>query len=73
MSESKVSERLYWLRNKEVRVAVATWETKEALEYFDARYEDVVPLGREYFFIFVVKGSRRLIRTTSVIEIQEKA
>ena len=70
-TQSKVSERLDWLRGHKVAVRVAYAESGQlAGEQFKAVYEDTVPLGREYFFVFNVAGRRRLVRTSSVIEIE---
>jgi hypothetical protein len=67
---SKVGERLQWLQGQIVRVRVVYAEIGQlGGETFDAVYEDTVPLGREYFFVFNVSGCRRLIRTSSVVEI----
>lgn len=67
---SKVGERLEWLQGQMVRVRVAYAELGQVGgDTFTATYEDTVPLGREYFFIFNASGQRRLIRTSSVVEI----
>lgn len=67
---SKVGERLDWLRGQMVTVRVVYAELGQVGgDTFTAIYEDTVPLGREYFFIFNASGQRRLIRTTSVVEI----
>lgn len=71
-SGSKVSERLAWLDGRHVSVRVTYAEIGQlGGEQFNAIYRDVVPLGREYFFVFEVAGRRRLIRTGSVVEIIE--
>lgn len=71
-TQSKVGERLEWLAGRKVTVRVAYAEIGQlGGETFAAVYEDVVPLGREYFFVFNVAGKRRLVRTSSVIEIAE--
>lgn len=67
---SKVGERLQWLQGSVVTVRVAYAEIGQiGSETFKAVYEDTVPLGREYFFVFNVSGRRRLIRTSAVVEI----
>lgn len=69
---SKVGERLAWLQGSKVDVRLCYAEIGQlGGEIFTAVYEDTVPLGREYFFIFNVAGRHRLVRTTSVIEILE--
>lgn len=69
---SKVSERLLWLKGKRVAVRVAYAEIGQmGGESFNALYEDVLPLGREYFFVFRVSNARVLIRTSTVIEVRE--
>jgi hypothetical protein len=69
---SKVAERLLWLRNHEVKVRVAYSELGAiGSESFNAVFEDCVPTGREYFFVFNVAGKRRLVRTSSVVEMEE--
>jgi len=69
---SKVSERLGWLQGKKVSVRICYSEIGQlGGESFVALYEDTVPLGREYFFVFSVSGKRRLVRTSSVVEISE--
>jgi hypothetical protein len=69
---SKVAERLEWLIGKSVSVRVAYAEIGQmGGEVFQATYVDIVPLGREYFFVFNVGGLRRVFRTSSVIELQE--
>lgn len=70
---SKVSERLAWLVGKKVTVRVVYAEIGQlGGETFEAVYQDTVPLGREYFFIFNISGKHRLIRTTAVVEIVER-
>lgn len=70
---SKVGERLAWLQGRIVEVRVAYAEIGQlGGETFRAVYEDTVPLGREYFFVFSVAGRRRLIRTSTVVEIAEQ-
>lgn len=72
--ESRVSERLEWLEGCRVRVRFSYVKTGHlSEEVFEAEYVDTLPMGREYFFVFVVDGSdkNRLIRTSSVIEIVE--
>ncbi len=72
-TQSKLGERLEWLIGKKVTVRVAYAEIGQlGGETFHAVYEDVVPLGREYFFVFNVAGKRRLCRTSSVVEIAER-
>lgn len=67
---SKVGERLQWLVGHNVTVRVAYAEIgQEGADTFAAVYEDTLPLGREYFFVFNVAGRRRLIRTSAVVEI----
>jgi hypothetical protein len=69
---SKVSERLQWLQNSKVTVRVCYAEIGQVgNETFEAVYEDTVPLGREYFFVFNVAGRRKLLRTVSVISIEQ--
>lgn len=69
---SKVAERLLWLRKKEVEVHLAYSELGAiGSETFKAVFEDCIPTGREYFFVFNVAGKRRLVRTASVVEIKE--
>lgn len=67
---SKVGERLQWLVGRKVTVRVAYAELGQlGSETFRAVYQDTVPLGREYFFIFNIAGRHRLIRTSAVVEI----
>ena len=73
-TQSKVGERMEWLSGKRVTVRVAYAEIGQVgSETFHGVYEDVVPLGREYFFVFNIAGRRRLVRTSSVVEIAEAA
>ena len=69
--QTSVSERLaWWLEGAHCLVRVAYAEIGQVGgEQFHAIYRDVVPLGREYFFVFEVAGRRRLVRTSSVVEI----
>lgn len=71
--QSRVSERVDFLRGKRVEVRVAYAEIGQiGGETFEAVYVDTVPMGREYFFHFDVgRGLSRLIRTSSVISITE--
>lgn len=71
-THSKVAERLEFLAGAEVEVRVAYIEAaSNQTETFRATYEDCVPMGREYFYLFGVSGKTRLVRTSSVIEIKE--
>jgi hypothetical protein len=70
MAESKVAERLTWLVGKRVSVRVSYAESGQtAGEEFVGIYRDVLPLGREYFFVFEWNNTERIIRTTSVVEL----
>jgi hypothetical protein len=70
-TQSRVSERLEWLRGCKVTVRLTYPEIGQlGGEQFKAVYEDTLPLGRAYFFVFSVAGRRRLVSTTSVIEIE---
>jgi hypothetical protein len=70
-TQSKVSERLDWLRGHKVLVRVTYAEIGQVGgERFKAVYEDTVPLGRQYFFVFSIAGRRRLVSTTAVVEIE---
>lgn len=72
MAESKVSERLEWLIGERVAVKVAYSELGQvSSDAFDGVYVDTVPMGREYFFVFEVDGARRLLRTSSVVEVRQ--
>lgn len=67
---SKVGERLLWMTGQKVTVRVVYAEIGQlGSDTFNAVYEDTVPLGREYFFVFNISGRKRLIRTSSVVEI----
>lgn len=67
---SKVSERLGWMVGSTVIVRVAYAELGQlSPETFTAVYQDTLPLGREYFFVFSVGNHQRLIRTSAVVEI----
>ena len=69
---SKVSERLEWLVGKRVFVRVGHSDSGQpGGETFHATYIDVVPLGREYFFVLQQSSVTRMIRTSSVIELSE--
>lgn len=72
-SASKVSERLEWLEGKTVCVRFAP-DSAGALtgETFIATYVDTLPMGREYFFVFDTPEGKRLIRTSSVVELAER-
>lgn len=71
---SKVGERLSWLTGRKVTVRVTYREIGQlGGETFSGVYEDTLPLGRAYFFVFNIAGRRRLITTTSVVEILEES
>lgn len=69
---SKVSDRMAWLAGKAVKVKVKLEVDGEwTHETFLAQYLDCYPMGRGYFFVFLVDESRRLVATDQVIEILE--
>ena len=69
---SKVGERVAFMRGKRVTVRLSYAELgKLTEEAFESTLEDVIPLGREYFFVFVTGSKNRLVRCSSVIEVQE--
>lgn len=69
---SKVSERVQWLCGSKVTVRMTYFASADAEStMFNAVFEDVLPLGREYFFVFNISGCRRLVRTSNVVEIAQ--
>lgn len=70
--QSRVGERVEFLAGRKVRVRVCYAEIGQmGGEVFDAIFIDCVPLGREYFFVFSISQARRLVKTSSVVEIAE--
>lgn len=69
-ADSVVGGRLAWLQGKRILVILAG--SGDVAEAFEAVYFDTLPMGREYFFVFVVEdGKKRLVKTPGVIEIRE--
>jgi hypothetical protein len=69
-SSNRIADRLAWLQGKRVTVRVSYADSGQlSAEEFVGIYRDVVPMGREYFFVFEWNNTERLIRTSSVVEI----
>lgn len=70
---SKVCDRVDWLIGQMVQVVVAPGfgEDDRSSVQFTALFQELLPLGSEYFFKFRLEnGTIRLIRTRSVVEVQ---
>lgn len=61
-----------WLSGRTVKVRLRYAELGQlGSEEFTATYQDCHPLGRCYFFVFVVGGKRRVVQTEHVVEMME--
>lgn len=73
--ESVVKERVSFLVGKLVRVRV--WWSQEGQQaspggdLFDAVLVDLVPVGRDYYFVFETSGKRSVIKTAAVLQMSE--